>query len=93
MKNKNNDLINNLKAEISKEIKRKVSKQHEKLDFFKNKILQQASELRKRNPNNQVINEKLKNNKTNEDILGYVKNLFELAEANIPDVVVDSVHI
>ena len=93
MKNKNNDLINNLKAEISKEIKRKVSKQHEKLDFFKNKILQQASELRKRNPNNQVINEKLKNNKTNEDILGYVKNLFELAEANIPDVVVDRVHI
>ena len=93
MKNKNNDLINNLKAEISKEIKRKVSKQHEKLVFFKNKILQQASELRKRNPNNQVINEKLKNNKTNEDILGYVKNLFELAEANIPDVVVDRVHI
>lgn len=34
MKNKNNDLINNLKAEISKEIKRKVSKQHEKLVFF-----------------------------------------------------------
>lgn len=56
-------------------------------------MLQQVSELRKRNPNNQVINEKLKNNKTNEDILGYVKNLFELAEANIPDVVVDSVHI
>ena len=34
MKNKNNDLINNLKAEISKEIKRKVSKQHGKLVFF-----------------------------------------------------------
>ena len=35
MKNKNNDLINNLKAEISKEIKRKVYKQYEKLAFFK----------------------------------------------------------
>ena len=66
-------LINDLKANITKEIKREVCKQHEKL-VSQNKILQQqVSELCKLN-------------------LDSVKNLFELAEVNIPDVVLDRRH-
>ena len=34
----------------------------------------------------------IKNNETNEDVLDSVKNLFELAEVNIPVMVVDRVH-
>ena len=101
-------LINDLKAEITKEIKREVSKQHEKL-VSQNKILQQqVSELCKLNLDNQANNEELeqygrclcfcidaiplKNNETRKNVLDSVKNLFELAEVNIPDVVLDRGH-
>ena len=66
------------------------------------------SELRKLNLDNQENNEELeqygrrlclcidgiplKNNETSEDVLDSVKNLFGLAEVNIPDVVVDRAH-
>ena len=54
-----NALISDLKAEITKEIKSDVSKQHEKL-VFQNKILQQlVSELCKPNLDNQTNNEEL----------------------------------
>ena len=92
-----------MKAEITKEIKSKVSKQHEKL-VSQSKILQlQVSELHKLNLDNQANNEELeqyvrciclyidtiplKNNETSEDVLDSVKNLFQLTEVNIPDVV------
>ena len=101
-------LINDLKAEITKEIKREVSKQHEKL-VSQNKILQQqVSELCKLNLDNQANNEELeqygrclcccidaiplKNNETSKNVLDSVKNLFELAKVNIPDVVLDRGH-
>ena len=103
-----NVLINDLKAEITKEIKSEVSKQHEKLVFQNKMLQQQVSELRKLNFDNQAKNEELeqygrrlfllidgvplKNNETSEDVLDSVKNLFELAEVNIPDMVVDRVH-
>ena len=52
-------LIDDLKAEIIKEIKREVSKQHEKL-VSQNKILQQqVSELCKLNIDNQANDEEL----------------------------------
>ena len=52
-------LTNYLKAEITKEIKREVSKQHEKL-VSQNKILQQqVSELCKLNFDNQANDEEL----------------------------------
>ena len=66
------------------------------------------SELRKLNLDNQKNNEEmeqygrcicllndtipLKNNETSEDVLDSVKNLFELTEVNIPDVVLDRGH-
>ena len=101
-------LINDLKAKITKEIKREVSKQHEKL-VSQNKILQhQVSELCKLNLDIQVNDEELeqygrsfclcidavplKNNETSKNVLDSVKNLFELAEVNIPDVVLDREH-
>ena len=34
----------------------------------------------------------LKNNETSKDVLDSVKNLFELAEVNVPDVVIDRAH-
>ena len=103
-----NALISDLKAEITKETKSKVSKQHEKL-ISQNKILQQqVSELRKLNHDDQANTEELeqygrrlylridgiplKNNETSEDILDSVKNLFELTKVNIPDVIVDRAH-
>ena len=103
-----NALINDLKAEITKEIKSEVSKQHEKLVSQNKMLQQQVSELGKLNFDNQAKNEELeqygrhlclcidniplKNNKTSEDVLDSVKNLFELAEVNIFDMVVDRVH-
>ena len=101
-------LINDLKAEIAKEIKREVSKQHEKL-VSQNKILQQqVSELCKLNLDNQANYQELEqygrclcfcidaiplqNNETSKDVLDSVKNLFELAEVDIPDVVLDRGH-
>ena len=103
-----NPLINDLTAEITKEIKGEVSKQHEKL-VSQSKILQlQVSELRELNLDNQKNNEEmeqyrrsiclfidtipLKNNETSEDVLDFVKNLFELTEVNIPDLVLDRGH-
>ena len=103
-----NALIDDLKSEITKEIKREVSKQDEKL-FTQNKMLQQSmSKLRKLNLDNQADNEELeqygrrfclriggillKNNEISEDVLDSVKNLFELAKVNIPDMVVDRVY-
>ena len=99
-------LINDLKAKITKEIKREVSKQHEKL-VSQNKILQQqVSELCKLDI--QVNDEELqqygrsfclcidvvplKNNEASKNVLDSVKNLFELVEVNIPDVVLDREH-
>ena len=71
-------------------------------------LQQQVSELRKLNFDNQAKNKELeqygrrlcfridgiplKNNETSEDVLDSVKNLFELAEVNIPDMVVDRAH-
>ena len=103
-----NALISDLKAEITKETKSKVSKQHEKL-VSQNKILQQqVSELRKLNHDDQANTEELeqygrrlylridgiplKNNETSEEILDSVKNVFELTKVNIPDVIVDRAH-
>ena len=87
-----NALISDLKAEITKETKSKVSEQHEKL-VSQNKILQQqVSELRKLNHDDQANTEELeqygrrlylridsiplKNNETSEDILDSVKKPF-----------------
>ena len=71
-------------------------------------LQQQAPELRKLDLDNQANNEKLEQygrrlclridgvpletNETSEDVLDSVKNLFGLAEMNIPDRVVDSAH-
>ena len=68
-------------------------------------LQQQVSELRKLNLDNQASNEELaqygrrlclriddiplENNEISEYVLDSAKNLFELAEVNIPDVVVD----
>ena len=103
-----NALINDLKAEITKDIKSKVSKQHEKLVSQNKMLQQQVSEMRKLNFDNQEKNEELeqygrrlclringiplKNNEIFDDVLDSVKNLFELAEVNIPDMVVYRVH-
>ena len=52
-----NVLINDLKAEITKEINSEVSKQHEKLVSQNKMLQQQVSELRKLNLDNQANNE------------------------------------
>ena len=103
-----NALINDLKEGITKEKKSEVSKQHEKLVSQNKMLQQQVPELRKLNFDNQAKNEKLeqygrrlclridgipsKNNETSEDVLDSVKNIFELAEVNIPDMVVNRAH-
>ena len=100
-----NALINDLKAEITKEIKSEVSKQHEKLVSQNKMLQQQVSELCKLNFDHKAKNEELEQYgrrlslriggiplKNNEDVLDFVKNLFELAEVNIPDMVVDRAH-
>ena len=70
-------------------------------------LQQQVPELRKLDLDNQANNEKLEQyrrrlclrigvpletNETSKDVLDSVKNLFELAEMNIPDRVVDRAH-
>ena len=70
-------------------------------------LQQQVPELRKLDLDNQANYEKLEQygrrlwlrigvpletNETSEDVLDSVKNLFELAEMNIPDRVVDRAH-
>ena len=103
-----NALIHDLKSEITKEIKREVSKQDEKLFTQNKMLQQSMSKLRKLNLDNQADNEELeqygrrfclriggillKNNEISEDVLDSVKNLFELAKVNIPNMVVDRVH-
>ena len=52
-----NALINDLKAEITKDIKSRVSTQHEKLASPKKKLQQQMPELRQLNFKNQANNE------------------------------------
>ena len=100
-----NDVINDLKVEITKGMKNELSKQHEIL-LSQNKILQQqVPELHKLNI--QAINEELEQHETclclciegiplknmkQESVLDSVKNYFELAEFNIFDGVVDRVH-
>ena len=103
-----NALINDLKVEIAKEIKSKVSNQHEKLVSQNKMLQQQVSELRKFNFDNQAKNEELeqyerslclridgiplRNNEISVDVLDSVKNLFELGEVNVPYIVVDRAH-
>ena len=103
-----NALINDLKVETTKERKSEVSKQHEKLVSQNKMFQQHVSELRKLNFDNQAKNEELeqfgrrlclhidgislKNNETREDVLDSIKNVFELADVNIPDMVVYCAH-
>ena len=83
-------------------------KQHEKLVSQNKMLQQQVSELLKLNLENQGNNEelgqyrrrlclridgiRLKSNETSENISDSVKNLFELAKVNIPDLVLDCAH-
>ena len=83
-------------------------KQHEKLVSQNKMLQQQVSELLKLNLENQGNNEelgryrrrlclridviRLKSNETSENISDSVKNLFELAKVNIPDLALDCAH-
>ena len=103
-----NNLISDLKAEISKEIKSEVLKQNEKLESQNKMLQQQISELRQVNIENQMKNEELeqygrrlciriegvevKSKETSDDVLQLVKKLFETAEVNVPDAVIDRAH-
>ena len=102
-----NALINDLKAEITKEIKSEISTQHEKL-VPQNKMLQQQMfELHQLNFNKQANNEESESygrhlclriegiplKKPDEDVLYSVKNYFELGKVNIPVLFVDHAHI
>ena len=87
-----NALINDLKAEITKEIKSEISKQHEQLVSQNKMVQQQLSGLRKLNFDNQAKDEELeqygrrlclcidsiplKNNETSEDVFRFRKKSF-----------------
>ena len=103
-----NNIIADLKKEVTKEIQHEVSKQCKQL-YSENKMLKnQVVELRELNINNQSRNEELEQygrrlclridsvptvkNESSDDILEFTKSLFKEAKVAVPNIVLDRAH-
>ena len=103
-----NNLISDLSHEFKKELQNEINKQYEKLESENKMLQKQVSELHKLNIENQTNNEDLEQygrrlclridevpiveNETSADVLASVKKLFDDAQVEIPDAVVDRAH-
>ena len=103
-----NNIIADLKKEITKEIQHEVSKQYKRLDFGNKMLKKQVAELRELNINNQSRSEKLEQcgkrlwlridgvctvkNESSDDVLEFTKSLFKEAKVAAPDNVLDRAH-
>ena len=100
-----NNIIADLKKEVTKEIQHEVSKQCKQL-YSENKMLKnQVVELRELNINNHSRNEELEQygrrlylridgvptvkNESSDDILEFTKSLFKEAKVAVPNIVLD----
>ena len=103
-----NNIIADLKKEITKEIQHEVSKQCKQLDSESKMLKNQAVELRKLNINNQSRNEELEQHgkclclgidsvptvkdESSDDVLEFTKSLFKEAKVAVPYTVLDHGH-
>ena len=103
-----NNIIADLKKEITKEIQHKVSKQCKQLDSENKMLKKQVVELRELNINNQSRNEELEQygrrlclridgvptvkNESSDDVLEFTKSQFKEAKIEVPDNVLDRAH-
>ena len=103
-----NNLISDLRNEFKKELQNEINKQYEKLESENKMLRKQVSELHKLNIENQTNNEDLEQygrrlclrtdgvpvveNETSVDVLASVKSLFDDAQVEIPDAVIDRAH-
>ena len=103
-----NDIIADLKKEITKEIQHEVSKQCKQLDSENKMLKKQVVELRELNINNQSRNKELEQygrclclridgvptvkNGSSDDVLEFTKSLFKEAKVAVPDNVLDRAH-
>ena len=100
-----NNIIADLKKEITKEIQHKVSKQCKQLDSENKMLKKQVVELRELNINNQSRNEELEQygkclclgidsvptvkDESSDDVLEFTKSLFKEAKVVVPYTVLD----
>ena len=103
-----NNIIADLKKEITKEIQHKVSKQCKQLDSENKMLKKQVVELRELNINNQSRNEELEQygkclclgidsvptvkDESSDDVLEFTKSLFKEAKVVVPYTVLDHGH-
>ena len=103
-----NNIIADLKKEITKEIQHEVSKQCKQLGSEDNILKKQVAKLREMNINNQSRNEELEQygrrlclriddvptveNESSNDVLEFTKSLFKEAKVAVPDNVLDRAH-
>ena len=103
-----NNLISDLRKEFKKELQNEINKQYEKLESENKMLRKQVSDLHKLNIENQTNNEDLEQhgrrlclridgvpvveNETSVDVLASVKNLFDDAQVEIADAVIDGAH-
>ena len=95
-----------MRNEFKKELQNETNKQYEKLELENKMLRKQVSELHKLNIENQTNNEDLEqygrrlridgvpivDNESSADVLASVKKLFDDAQVEIPDAVVDREH-
>ena len=103
-----NNIIADLKKEITKEIQHEISKQCKQLDSENKMLKKQLVELRELNINNQSRNEELEQygrrlclridgvptvkNESSDDVLQFTKSLFKEAKVEVPDNVLSRAH-
>ena len=103
-----NNLISDLRNEFKKELQNEINKQYVKLESENKMLRKQVSELHKLNIENQTNNEDLEQygrrlclridgvpvveNETSVNVLASVKKLFDDAQVEIPDAVIDRAH-
>ena len=103
-----NNIIADLKKEVTKEILHEVSKHCKQLDSENKMLKKQVVELQELNINNQSRNEELEQygrrlclridgvptvkNESSDDVLEFTKSLFKEAKIEVPDIVLDRAH-
>ena len=103
-----NNVINDLKKEITVQIQKEVSKQCKEIKSENKMLKKQVAELSKLSIQNHSKNEKLKqygrrlclrvdeipavNNESSDDVMNLTKSLFEEAKFSVPENVLDRAH-
>ena len=103
-----NNIIDDLKKEITEDIQHEVSKQRKQLDSENKMLKKQVAELQGLNTNSQSRNEELEQcgkrlclcidgvptvkEESSDDVLEFTKSLLEEAKVPVPDNVLDHAH-